>query len=118
MFDKELRDAKSSLNDLKSKVERLISSHESNLKAISKDYQKVDGYAEKEIDSILNELENNVNKMIKEFKKSIEKQESDIKKEIDDLETNIISYLKDYKENAKKEFDSKITSFCTVRGEL
>ena len=118
MFDNELRECRNQLNDLQRKIERLISNYESSLKSLNREFQKVDGVAEKQIDEMLATLEKDITNLIKDYRRTIDQQSTAIKKEIDKQEQEALSYLEAYKKKMRPDFDDKVSTLCLVKGEL
>lgn len=118
MFESELREEQKMLRELQYNVRRVISIYERNLQTIIKNFSKVDGAAEKEIEKLLKELDANINDMIKSFIKSADAKLKDYQKIIDEEEKKALEYFEDYKNRNAREFNSTLDSLIMFKGEL
>lgn len=117
MFEQELREEQRSLQSLSNEIRQIISRYDTRLRDLRKQFDKVNGTAEKQIGDMLNEFNNNISSVLKEFEKQIDKELQMHKNSICEQEVSTMKYLREYKERCVKEYLLKIKSIMTVKGE-
>ena len=118
MFEKELKEEERTLNNLSSNVRKVISRYESELKDLQKQFDKIEGSAEKEIEADLQRLKDELDKLCKDIEKETESNLKESKKSIDKQEESALSKISDYQDRCKEQFDQIALSMRIVKGEL
>lgn len=60
MFEQELREEQRSLQSLSNEIRQIISQYDTRMRDLRKQFDKVNGTAEKQIEDMLNEFNNNI----------------------------------------------------------
>lgn len=118
MFESELREEQRNLQRLTNEICQITSRYDSHLRDLKRQFDKVNGSAEKQIQQLIAEFKANIDSIIKDFERQIDKDLSMQRNSISEQESNAIRYLHEYKDKCERDYLLKAKSLVATKGEL